>query len=195
MTERWTIRELSQAVSDALAEGYEAPENGQIRAVPNQRTIRYYTSLGLLDRPAAMDGRTALYERRHLAQLVAIKRLQSAGKSLAEIQSILAGATAADTERIARLPEGPETSEAPPAAASERASFWLDAPAAPPAADQAPAPRPAAEPAPPPAAEPSHQTVELAPGLLLVIDTRLHPPTGAAALRRAAAPLIEALNR
>src|SRR5690242_20193153 len=35
-----------------------------------------------------MRGRTALYGRKHLAQVVAIKRLQSAGRSLAEIHEM-----------------------------------------------------------------------------------------------------------
>ena len=45
--------------------------------VPDARTIRYYATLGLIDRPEAFRGRTALYGARHLSQLVAIKRLQA----------------------------------------------------------------------------------------------------------------------
>ncbi len=63
-----------------------APKNGQVRAVPDERTIRYYGAIGLLDGPAAMRGRTAHYGERHVAQIVAIKRMQGAGKSLAEIR-------------------------------------------------------------------------------------------------------------
>lgn len=65
-----------------------APTNGQVRAVPDERTIRYYATLGLLDRPVAMRGRTALYNARQVAQVVAIKRLQLMGRSLAEIQTL-----------------------------------------------------------------------------------------------------------
>jgi hypothetical protein len=75
-TPQWTIRELAAEVAAQL-ERYDAADNGQVRAVPDERSIRYYTTLGLIDRPAAMRGRTALYGRRHLAQLVAIKRLQA----------------------------------------------------------------------------------------------------------------------
>src|SRR5687767_4733914 len=85
----WTLRELAAEVAGQLARNYEATENGQVRPVPDERSIRYYTTLGLLDRPAAMRGRTALYGRRHLAQVVAIKRLQAVGKALAEIQRLL----------------------------------------------------------------------------------------------------------
>src|ERR1700722_789699 len=88
---RWTIDALGEAVTAALADGYDGPPNGRVRDVPDRRTIRYYTTLGLLDRPAEMKGRTALYGRRHLLQLVAIKQLQARGRSLAEVQQALLG--------------------------------------------------------------------------------------------------------
>jgi DNA-binding transcriptional MerR regulator len=89
----WTIDELSDQVATALARGYGGPPNGRVRDVPDRRTIRYYTTLGLIDRPASLRGRTALYGRRHLLQLVAIKQLQARGQSLAEVQRALAGQT------------------------------------------------------------------------------------------------------
>src|SRR5262249_33767362 len=79
----WTIDDLSARVAEALSAGYAGVRSGRVRNVPDCRTIRYYTTLGLLDRPAVMRGRTALYGPRHLLQLVAIKRLQAQGLSLA----------------------------------------------------------------------------------------------------------------
>ena len=70
--------------------------------MPDLRTIRYYTTLGLLDRPAAMRGRTALYGPRHLLQLVAIKRLQARGLSLAAVQERVVGLSDAALRRLAR---------------------------------------------------------------------------------------------
>ena len=75
----------------ALAVDYAGQASGRVRDVPDRRTIRYYTTLGLIDRPAAMRGRTALYGLRHLLQLAAIKRLQAHGLSLAEVQQRLVG--------------------------------------------------------------------------------------------------------
>ena len=86
MSEAWTLAELVDEVAARLA-ALPTPKNGQVRAVPDDRTIRYYGTIGLLDRPT-MRGRTALYAARHLAQVVAIKRLQGTGKSLAEIQAL-----------------------------------------------------------------------------------------------------------
>src|SRR5262245_22136250 len=87
----WTIDELATQVAQALSVDYEGQASGRVRDVPNQRAIRFYTTLGLLDRPAEMRGRTALYNRQHLSQLVAIKRLQASGLSLADLQQRLAG--------------------------------------------------------------------------------------------------------
>jgi DNA-binding transcriptional MerR regulator len=124
--ERWTIAELSAEVAVALAaENVEAPD-GRTREVPDSRTIRYYTTLGLLERPAEMRGRTALYGRRHLMQLMAIKRLQARGQTLAEIQRQLVGLNNAALARIARLPNADERSETPEPAARQ---FWKETPA------------------------------------------------------------------
>src|SRR5437762_10742424 len=101
----WTIDELTAAVGAALAEGYGGPPNGRVRDVPDRRTIRYYTTLGLIDRPAEMRGRTAFYGRRHLLQLVAIKKLQTSGRSLAEVQRTLAGQTDKALAEVAGLEE------------------------------------------------------------------------------------------
>src|SRR5947208_15895168 len=102
--ELWTLEQLSDRVSDALAVDYDGQPSGRVREVPNGRTIRWYTTIGLVDRPAVMRGRTALYTKRHLLQLVAVKRLQAAGHPLAEIQRELLGRTDADRERLAGPP-------------------------------------------------------------------------------------------
>ncbi len=118
----WTLVELGQHVRDVLATDPLAPPNGRIRAVPDGRTIRYYTTIGLIDRPAAMRGRTALYSERHLQQLIAIKRLQTQGLSLAEVQRALAGLP---DEELATLAGLPPVSPAPtPASRASQEAFW-----------------------------------------------------------------------
>jgi DNA-binding transcriptional MerR regulator len=102
-----TIGELALAVQQALAEtAYPGQKSGRIREVPDRRTIRYYTTIGLLDKPAEMRGRTAYYGPRHLMQLVAIKRLQVQGKSLVEIQAVLTGAGDSALAKWSALPAG-----------------------------------------------------------------------------------------
>ncbi|WP_232383913.1 helix-turn-helix domain-containing protein [Actinomadura violacea] len=102
----WTIGELAERAAAVLAVGESAQVNGRVRDLPNERLIRWYTTIGLVDPPAGRRGRTALYGPRHLLQLVAIKRRQAAGRSIAEIQLELAAATDATLEGIAALPPG-----------------------------------------------------------------------------------------
>jgi DNA-binding transcriptional MerR regulator len=134
----WTLEELGARVALALAVDYEGQSSGRVRDVPDRRTIRYYTTLGLLDRPATLRGRTGLYGRRHLLQIVAIKRLQARGLALAEIQHRLLGLPDSRLEDLARLPEDMETTTAPaptmpavpPESETERQHecFWMAAP-------------------------------------------------------------------
>src|ERR1700730_17462993 len=103
-TSLWTLDELGARVALALAVDYDGQANGRVREVPDRRTIRYYTTLGLIDRPAEMRGRTALYGLRHRLQLVAINRLQAGGPSLGETQTRLLGRTDSALRKLARLP-------------------------------------------------------------------------------------------
>ena len=107
MNERWRLEELVQLAGQALnAAPYEGQTSGRVRDVPDARTIRYYTTLGVLDRPLEMRGRTAYYGRRHLLQIVAVKRLQARGMSLVDIQKSVAGADNSSLKRWAALPAG-----------------------------------------------------------------------------------------
>ena len=128
----WTLDGLTAAVAAVLAEGYEGASSGRVRDFPDRRTIRYYTTLGLIDRPASMRGRTALYDRKHLLQIVAIKKLQARGRTLSEIQQVLAGRPLSELALIADAPVPPEP-EAGPSRADR--DFWKQAPTPPDAAD------------------------------------------------------------
>jgi DNA-binding transcriptional MerR regulator len=134
----WTLDELLERVSAALTAEYSGAPNGRVRDVPDRRAVRWYATTGLVDRPSAMRGRTALYERRHLLQLVALKRLQSQGRTLADIQAELAGATDQQLSAIARVPgELLDSGDAPVRTEAVRPRFWAEPVATP--APQAPA--------------------------------------------------------
>jgi hypothetical protein len=189
--EQWTLAELVGEAATRIA-ALPAPKNGQVRAVPDDRTIRYYGTIGLLDRPLAMRGRTALYGRRHLAQVVAIKRLQTIGRSLAEIQALW---PTLDDVSLARM-SGVAVTNAPVTKAS-RAEFWKREPvASPPVQPVRPVVvrdhRPTIVGGPPgPEIE---LRIQLAPGItisLAVPDGISLNPAEVSALRAAAAPLVE----
>ncbi|MCV7411220.1 hypothetical protein AWC05_27870 [Mycobacterium florentinum] len=128
----WTLDELVRRVSAGLADpAYPGAPNGRVRELPDRRVVRWYTTTGLVDRPA-MRGRTAVYGPRHLLQIVALKRRQAEGRSLAEIQAELAGATDETLRRVAAVPDELIVTEPAPAAPARRARsrFWADPPAA-----------------------------------------------------------------
>lgn len=103
-TETWTLDELARRAGQALAADAVHAPNGRVRERPDGRAIRWYATIGLVDRPFTGPGRAARYGPRHLLQLVAVKRLQALGQSLAQIQAELTGATDTTLHRIARLP-------------------------------------------------------------------------------------------
>lgn len=105
MSRLFVIEDLRTLAARALAGGdYTPAESARVRAVPDTRTIRYYTTLGLLNPPAQMRGRTAYYNETHVLQLVAIKRLQARDLSLSDIQARLLGLPNRRLATLAQLP-------------------------------------------------------------------------------------------
>jgi len=122
--------ELVRRAAAALAgPAYPGSPNGRVRDVPDRRTVRWYVTIGLVDRPAAMRGRTALYGARHLLQIVAVKRRQAQGQSLAEIQAELSGATDDALRQVAAVPDGLVGGELAPPPPAARSRFWTHRPA------------------------------------------------------------------
>ena len=126
----WTLDELVERVREALAAEYPGAPNGRVRDVPDRRAIRWYTTIGLVDRPLGMRGRTALYGPRHLQQLVAIKRWQAEGRSLAEIQADFVWISPEALSDASRVPEQLLAAGEEPAEQVARPRFWADRPAA-----------------------------------------------------------------
>ena len=208
MEEPWTILELAELAAETLAatrpaapEGVPARANGRVRDVPNERLIRWYVTVGLVDPPLSRRGRVARYGRRHLLQLVAVKRRQTEGRSLAEIQAELAGATDETLAAVARVPD---IEPAPQAASATPSRFWVRQP-------QPSPPTPAAErPGRPEsgAADDDHTDrgaafspaglmhgVRLAPGVMLLIEgaDREPGPDDVTEIVTAARPLVREL--
>jgi len=201
----WPLEELTRRAALALRSVPGARP-------PDARAVRWYAGIGLVDRPVGGRGRGARYGPRHLWQLVAVRRLQAEGWSLADIQGRLAGAPDDALRAVAALPEIDLNGAASaPAAAVDAAidgavdlavdvAAPLRAPASPPSTARLDAAfwRPGAEVRyTPTAAHPPHPAralgaVELAEGVVLVLS---QPPRPAdlPALAEAAVPLLAAL--
>ena len=183
MEPSWTLSELVAEAAARVA-ALPPPKNGQVRPVPDERTFRYYGALGLVDAPLSMRGRTALYGTRHLAQLVAIKRLQGTGKTLAEIRSLW---PTLDDHTLSRI-SGVRITTKP------RDRFWKQASSPPPLSPSSPPPL---SPSVPSALElriPLTATATLALTLPATPSLPL-TPTDLDQLRAAAAPLLTELAR
>ncbi|MDX2093127.1 MAG: MerR family transcriptional regulator [Kofleriaceae bacterium] len=189
MAEQWTLSDFVAIAAERIA-ALPAPKNGQVRAVPDERTVRYYGTLGLLDKPM-LQGRTALYGPRQLAQVIAIKRLQSTGRSLAEIQALWPTLDDASLRRMSGVDvKGKVTAPA-------RKEFWKQTAAPAPA----PASAPVTAPVPAPAALPPLELrIALARNVGLVVTPSADgafalTSADADAIRAAAAPLVAELAR
>ena len=179
---RWTIKQLVEQVDAVLSRVSLDQTSGRIRQVPDVRTLRYYTTAGLLDKPLAYRGRTALYGRRHLLQILAIKRLQSDGQRLGAIQEALAGLTDAQLEALAALPSAPEPlPDGDWQAMPRQTPFWQAAPA--------PVPTPSA-----PLLPAMVSALRLAPGVTLMLDVGSSlSDADRLAIAQSAAPLLTRL--
>ena len=158
----WTLKELARQSTLFLN------EDGQSQRItwkPNPRQIRYYTTLGLLDRPFGGRGYGNTYGPKHLLQLLSIKQLQHQGLKLAEIQPMLAGMSEKKMAELLRFDlEWLEEMTIPPSKEPTRrdGAFW----------EQLPPPKPA-----PKASQPTtirdpktFVHLELQPGITLVVD-------------------------
>ena len=85
----------------AAAERFSIDELSTLAGL-TPRTVRYYIAEGLVDRPQG-EKRGAHYLRRHLEQLLLIRRWTDAGLSLERVRELIAGA-----------PEDPAPRRAPP---------------------------------------------------------------------------------
>ena len=114
----FSLDQLSGEVANRLAAlgMLGVAPDARVSAAPDARTVRYYTTLGLLDRPR-IENRQARYGQRHLLQLLVIKILQSQDLPLARIQELMYGRSDAELQQVidSLPPAGEETAPEPPA--------------------------------------------------------------------------------
>ena len=101
--------------------------DGRVAPVPDARTVRYYTTLGLVDRPRIVD-REARYGPRHVLQLASVKRLQAEGARLADVQRRLYGRSDAELRALLSMPAAATAGRN---AGLEEPIVWREVPIAP----------------------------------------------------------------
>lgn len=100
-----TIRDYLLEARRIIQETVPAQSRFNVSDLPDGRTLRYYQTLGLVDRPARHNGRS-VYLQRHLLQLVAVKLLQADQYTLAKIQQLLTEADDKGLREIIRRHTG-----------------------------------------------------------------------------------------
>jgi DNA-binding transcriptional MerR regulator len=169
-----------------------AQARGTVTEVPDERTVRYYLTEGLVSPAEEKQGTASVFGYRHLLQLLVVKKLQAEHLPIRKIRDLVEGRTERELERLLGAEGGA-------AAKKNEALSYLEQlltkpPAVPQSQPAAQAPRRAAlieslaQSAPQsPAASAGTGTwsrIELEPGLELHVHDQYKPPRDSRGLRR-----------
>lgn len=83
------VRELARAAEAALRSVGTSQEKATVAEYPNERTIRYYITEGLLDKAIKSKGVTSVFGYEHLLTLLVIKKLQADGLPISVIKTVM----------------------------------------------------------------------------------------------------------
>ena len=121
----WNARGLAAHVTALVDAAGLRPTNASARAAPSARSVRFYVSHGLLDRPEGA-GTAATYGYRHFLQLLAIKIRQREGQTLEAIKREMKDVTGDALERRIAQSLAPALVGTPvvPDAASDTPALW-----------------------------------------------------------------------
>jgi DNA-binding transcriptional MerR regulator len=165
------LPEFARISEQILADMNLEQERGTVTSVPDERTIRYYMSEGLIQTPEERQGTASVFGYLNLLQLLTVKKLQAEHLPIRKIRELVAGKNEQELETMlgVRAASGRKT----------EAKRYLETLLA--SAPSQPLMETSAAPPPPPtqaAAEQSHswQRVEIEPGLELHIRSDYSPP-------------------
>jgi len=94
------VRELAQAAEHFLRSTGTSQDKGTVADFPNERTIRYYITEGLLDQAIEKRGVTSIFGYEHLLTLLVIKKLQSDGLPISVIKTLITGRSVEELEKL-----------------------------------------------------------------------------------------------
>ncbi len=156
----------------------------RVREEVNARLVRHYTTQGLLDEPFKL-GREARYTRRHLLQLLTLRRLMSEGHGASALEPLLSGKSDAE---LGDLLSGKGRLDLTP---GNQAMAYIQRIRTPSASDVSP-------PSPPTALPPSTAQRwtrhEIEPGLELNVSDSYRPPRSPSEKARLAQVILDALS-
>lgn len=194
------LPEFAQTAERILAQLDLEQARGTVTNVPDERTIRYYLSEGLIQSPEEKQGTASVFAYLNLLQLIAVKKLQAehlpirkirelvADKSEQELETLLgfggAGSKKAGENEAKRYLESLLTPTTQTAAPARIPAMSLKLQASTPTMPESDQTQPG-----------SWQRVEIEPGLELHIRSDYTPPTTSARSRSLAERVIQRLRR
>src|ERR1043165_3895924 len=181
------LPEFARVAEQLLAEMGLEQERGTVTSVPDERTIRYYMTEGLIQTPGERQGTASVFGYLNLLQLLTVKKLQAEHLPIRKIRELVAGKSEQELEIMlgvrgtgGRKTEVKQYLETLLASAPSRPpSQPLDAAAAPPQQTSSH----------------SWQRVEIEPGLELPIRSDYAPPTTGARTKSLLEKAIHRLRR
>jgi DNA-binding transcriptional MerR regulator len=193
------LPEFAQTGSRILSQLDLEQERGTVTSVPDERTIRYYLSEGLIQSPGEKQGTASVFGYLNLLQLVAVKKLQAEHLPIRKIKELVADKSEMELETL--LGFGGTTTKKAGESEAKRYLESLLAPSMSPAPTVRSRSMPLQAPAAPSqegdALAQTHawQRVEIEPGLELHIRCDYTPPTTSAKSKTLAERLIHRLRR
>jgi DNA-binding transcriptional MerR regulator len=183
------LPEFARVSEQILAEMGLEQERGTVTSVPDERTIRYYMSEGLIQTPGERQGTASVFGYLNLLQLLTVKKLQAEHLPIRKIRELVAGKSEQELEIMLGLrgTAGRRTE-----AKQYLETLLASAPSQPLRETAAPRLLP-----PQAAAAQSHswQRVEIEPGLELHIRSDYSPPATGSRTRSLLEKAIHRLRR
>ena len=99
-TEYQGVKELAEAAERFLREAGPTHTKGTVAEYPNERTVRYYMSSGLLTSATEKRGLKSVFGYEHLLKLLTIKKLQADGLPISVIKDLISDKSIEDLEKL-----------------------------------------------------------------------------------------------
>lgn len=91
LNQEFGLHELVEQAAILIQLFVPKQEKYKVTDYPDPRTVRFYLTRGLMDKPSRYDGQKAIFSSKHLLQLIVIKYYQSQHLSIKQISEIING--------------------------------------------------------------------------------------------------------
>lgn len=197
------VAELAGEAARILTESGLAQERGTVSELPDERTIRYYLTEGLVPPAEDKQGTASVFGYRHLLQLLVVKKLQSQHLPIRQIRELVDGRTERELERLLgtdgstavkneamsyleKLLTRPQAASSPQPPQAVRQGLSMDA--------QSSSGQPATSSPQTSVGGGTWARIEIEPGLELHVHDQYQPPREAKGLRRLTQSVLRVLE-